>query len=219
MFDYMARAGYSSPMSRDLLTELRERIVSPEFPAGAALSEKALAEEFQVSRTPIREALIRLTAEGLVTSAPGHGFSVKEFSIREFREISEIRWQLASLVGRLAAERRTAAELEALEALYEEIEEGEDLETLHLHDVRFHNVIDGATHNTALIKQKALLLQQFSRIRYSLGPGVADGYFSSLKDDVGAFLEGLRKRDGEACTEVLQKHLRRFVDQVFSTDW
>ncbi len=94
MFDYSPALGYSSSMGNDLLFELRERIVSPEFTGGAALNEKVLAEEFSVSRTPVREALIRLKEEGLVSSSPGRGFYVKDIGIREFRELSEIRWSL-----------------------------------------------------------------------------------------------------------------------------
>ena len=219
MFDYSPALGYSIPMGNDLLFELRERIVSPEFAVNAVLNEKVLAEEYHVSRTPIREALIRLKEEGLVSSAPGRGFFVKDVGIREFRELSEIRWGLSSLVGKLAAERITDAELEDLKLLYEDIEEGEDLDSLRKHDMQFHAVIDGATHNSVLIKQKKLLVYQFARARYSLGPEIANKYFIALKEDVGAVLAAARARDAEACTKALQNHLRRFIDQVLSTDW
>ncbi|MCK5827023.1 GntR family transcriptional regulator, partial [Candidatus Bipolaricaulota bacterium] len=146
MFDYSPALGYSSSMGNDLLSELRERIISPEFEAGAGLNEKVISEEFDVSRTPIREALIRLEAEGLVASAPGRGFFVKDIGIRGFRELSEIRWSLSALAAKLAAERITDAELEDLRLLYEDIEEGEALDSLRKHDMRFHAVIDGATH-------------------------------------------------------------------------
>jgi DNA-binding GntR family transcriptional regulator len=219
MFDYAPALGYSSSMGNDLLFELRERIVSPEFVGGAVLNEKVLAEEFNVSRTPVREALIRLKEEGLVSSAPGRGFYVKDIGIREFRELSEIRWSLSSLVSKLAAERITDEELEDLRLLYEDIEEDEPLESLRSHDMQFHAVVDGATHNSVLIKQKKLLVYQFARARYSLGPAIANSYFVNLKGDVGAFLEGALARDVEACTVALQNHLRRFIDQVFSTEW
>lgn len=219
MFDYSPALGYSSSMGNDLLFELRERIVSPEFVGGAVLNEKALAEEYHVSRTPVREALIRLKEEGLVSSAPGRGFYVKDIGIREFRELSEIRWSLSSLVGKLAAERITDAELESLRLLFEDITEGEDLDSLRDHDVRFHDVVDGATHNSVLIKQKKMLVYQFVRARYSLGTAIANCYFANLKDDVGAFLDGAQARDVEACTVALHSHLRRFIDQVLCTDW
>ena len=219
MFDYSPTLGYSSSMGNDLLSELRERIVSPEFVGGAVLNEKVLAEEYHVSRTPIREALIRLKEEGLVSSSPGRGFYVKDIGIREFRELSEIRWSLSSLVCRLAAERITDEELYALALLYEDIEDGEPIESLRSHDIQFHTVVDGATHNSVLIKQKRLLVYQFARAQYSLGPAIANNYYVNLKEDVGAFLEGAKVRDVEACTVALQRHLRRFINQVFSTNW
>ena len=73
MFDYSPALGYSSSMGNDLLFELRERIVSPEFVGGAVLNEKVLAEECHVSRTPVREALITLQSERLVELIPRRG--------------------------------------------------------------------------------------------------------------------------------------------------
>ncbi len=201
-------------MSSDLLHELRERIVSSEFSPGAALNEKTLAEEYQVSRTPIRDVLIRLEGENLVGNTPGRGFFVKNVTVTEFREILEIRVHLCELIGQLVAERITAPELDALRELHGEISADEELEALRQYDIRFHRLIDEATHNAALARQENQLVNQFARIRLSLAPLDESSEFEPLKEDVRMFVEGAAARDAAMCTQVLRDHVRRFVDHV-----
>jgi DNA-binding GntR family transcriptional regulator len=87
-------------------TALKERIVSGSFPPGSFLSERKLVEQFGMSKTPIRSALERLEAEGLVAVSPRQGIVVREPSIQEIADLFAIRWAieryvLESLAGRL----------------------------------------------------------------------------------------------------------------------
>ena len=205
---------YSPSMGIDLLHELRQRIVSSEFSPGDTLNEKQLAEEYDVSRTPIRDALIRLEGESLVGKTPGRGFFVKTVTVKEFREILEIRLHLCELVGRLVAERITPAELDAFRTLHVEILVGEGLKALLYHDSQFHRLVDGATHNEALIRQQTQLVNQFARVRLSLVAVDEALHFRPLRDDVEKFIAAAERRDAAACTQVLQDHLRRFVATV-----
>lgn len=81
-------------MSAAVANELRRRILDGEFAAGAPLRQDALAEEFSVSRIPIREALLQLEAEGLVKIHPHRGAIVSELSIAEIEELFELRMLL-----------------------------------------------------------------------------------------------------------------------------
>ena len=206
-------------MARDIFLELKERIVQASYPPGGALNEKQLAEEFGVSRTPVREALVRLECENLVASSQGRGFYVKEASIRECREVTEIRLHIAELVGRAIAERTTPAAIEEFRALLADIGDTEDSAMLRKHDVQFHNLVDAATGNHSLVGLQKRMANQFARIRNTLDPALDDLHFSCLNDDLTALIAGLEGNDPAQCATVLREHLMRFVRQLFSPEW
>lgn len=87
------------------LLELRQRIISGKLAGGQRLYEVALAEDLQVSRTPVREAMSRLAEEGLLERGAGGGFMVRSFSLEDVVDAIEIRGVLEGTAARLAAER------------------------------------------------------------------------------------------------------------------
>ena len=95
---------------------LEEAIVSGELAPGTVLRQEQLSERFLVSRTPIREALRRLAALGLVSFVPNRGVRVRTLSRDELREAFLVRGELESLATELAAARMTAADLDELES-------------------------------------------------------------------------------------------------------
>lgn len=97
--------------------EILRRICLLEYPPGARLSETALAEDFGVSRTPLRRVLGRLEAEGLVQSVHGVGTLVTDVDIHELAQVYELRTGLAALVGRLGPVTPSAELMDAFEAL------------------------------------------------------------------------------------------------------
>ncbi len=84
--------------------ELRQRIIHGGLPGGTRLYEVALSEELEISRTPVREAMSRLAEEGLLERAPGGGFQVRSFSLRDVTDAIELRGVLEGTAARLAAE-------------------------------------------------------------------------------------------------------------------
>jgi DNA-binding GntR family transcriptional regulator len=99
----------------DIALALEEAIVSGEVPPGSVLRQEHLSEQFQVSRTPVREALRRLAALGLVTFEPNRGVRVRMLSRDEIREAFMARAELEGLATELATPRMTDADLAALE--------------------------------------------------------------------------------------------------------
>jgi DNA-binding GntR family transcriptional regulator len=99
----------------DIALALEEAIVSGEIPPGSVLRQEHLSEQFQVSRTPVREALRRLAALGLVTFEPNRGVRVRMLSRDEIREAFMARAELEGLATELATPRMTDADLAALE--------------------------------------------------------------------------------------------------------
>ena len=93
---------------------LRERILSGDLPRGAKLRQASLADELGVSRTPLREALRRLSAEGLVEFEPNRGATVSELDFGDMRHAWSARVALEPGAARLAAERRHAPAIAAM---------------------------------------------------------------------------------------------------------
>jgi DNA-binding GntR family transcriptional regulator len=105
----------------EIALRIEEAIVSGELPPGSVLRQEQLSERFAVSRTPVREALRRLAALGLVSFVPNRGVRVRTLSREELREAFLVRAELESLATELAAPKLTPddlAELEAAEARF-----------------------------------------------------------------------------------------------------
>ena len=97
--------------------ELRRRILSGEFPEGFQLKQDSLAEDFGMSRIPIREALVQLESEGFVRILPHRGAQVSELSQAEISELFELRALLEPRLLRLSAPRLTAEDYAALDRI------------------------------------------------------------------------------------------------------
>jgi DNA-binding GntR family transcriptional regulator len=100
--------------------EIRQAIVEGRYGAGQRLVEKNLAEEFEVSRTPVREALRALESEGLVVSLPNKGAVVRSLSAQDVYDIYDLRVRLESLAAERAAQNPRPEHLEVLDRANEE---------------------------------------------------------------------------------------------------
>ncbi|SMF38806.1 DNA-binding transcriptional regulator, GntR family [Tistlia consotensis] len=121
--------------------EIRARIVRGDFPLGAPLSENALAGEMGVSKTPIREALLQLKMEGLVSILPQRGSFVFDMTAQEIAALCELRDTLERAALRLAAGRQGPALVAALAAICGEMElalAADDLARYRALDAAFH---------------------------------------------------------------------------------
>jgi DNA-binding GntR family transcriptional regulator len=153
---------------------IRKKILSGEYPPGYALMTEALSIENEVSRTPVREALHKLKAEGLVSISPRLGASVKKMDVKEFREMCELRLALEGHAAGLAALNHSQADLReiryALDAMRELTarilaakDEAPFINELLREDVRFHIAIMTAASNN-LMKSEILRLNMINRI-------------------------------------------------------
>src|SRR5881296_3792690 len=109
----MAGAGTKAD---DIALALEDDIVSGRIAPGTVLRQEQLSDRFAVSRTPIREALRRLAALGLVSFVPNRGVRVRTITLDELREAFLVRAELESLATEIAAPKFTEADLEELEA-------------------------------------------------------------------------------------------------------
>lgn len=150
-----AIVGASDPRS---LTEkayqlLVQKLTRLELVPGAALVEKALSADLGIGRTPIREALQRLAAEGLVTHHPNRGMFVTEISATTVQQIYEFRMVIDGYAARLAAVRATerdVAELKVLQAKLVQATEQDDIDAYVAHDRQFYDVLARVAQNVYL---------------------------------------------------------------------
>lgn len=117
-----------------IITALQRGLVTGEIPIGTWLRHDALAAEFGVSRTPVREALRVLAAQGVITIVPNRGARVNGFSVRDIRETGEVRGELNGLAAELAASR---------------IDDAQTLRLLHVWDA-FREALDGGAPEETL---------------------------------------------------------------------
>ena len=132
--------------------ELREKIISGQLTGGTRLFEVPLAEELQISRTPLRDAMSRLTEEGLLERLKNGGFVVRTFTMDDVVDAIELRGVLEGTAARLAAERGAAPELlSRMECLVSELDD-----------------CFGDAHNTVDFERYSELNAEFHQILASL---------------------------------------------------
>jgi DNA-binding GntR family transcriptional regulator len=202
---------------------IQARVASGELATGTWLRQSALAREFQVSRTPIREALQTLRARGLVELIPNRGARVRLPSLREIREAYFLRAELEGLAAELAADLISQSQLDRLrdaERLFEESvaafaaertrrpPEPTVQETWLTANDLFHEVVQEASHNELLAATIAGLHQSFPR---NLTWGVLDD-LRLLEDNAAQhrlIREAIEARDGASARRLMVAHIKR----------
>lgn len=133
---------------------LHEAIVMSTLPAGQWLGEVQLARLFDVSRTPVREAILRLESDGLAARVPRRGLVVSKITPKETVDVYVVRSAIDGLAAALAAEMATPAEISNLEWINEQFAraaEANDIAALAEINLRFHEAIAHASQNALLI--------------------------------------------------------------------
>jgi DNA-binding GntR family transcriptional regulator len=188
---------------------LREEILTNRLPAGTELQETALAAELGVSRGPLREAIGRLAAEGLVVVRPRRGAIVRALTKEEFLEAYQVREALEVMAARLAAVRLGADELARLEELTGAMSEHaarDEVDGFFEANAAFHTALVDASGNHRLRELYAQLLGQMNRYRRR-----SLALRGSLRQSVAehqAILEALDSRDPDRAAQLVGDHIR-----------
>lgn len=195
-------------LSRRIADTLRDRIVTEEFAAGQRITERALAEEFKVSRTPLRDALKILAADGLVILLPNRGAVVAKPSPAEIQERLDLLSVLEAFAGERAALVATTEEIAEVRALHHEMQaafERQDRRAYFYLNQRVHLTIVAAARNHALLATyKQLNHQLYSyRFRSSADPTL---WLKALQEH-GLIIEALTARDASALSKLMRAHL------------
>lgn len=183
-----------------------DRIVQGHYRPGERIVEFKLAKELGVSQSPVREGLRELAAVGIVTIHPRRGARVRLPSAKELVDVSLVRAEVDGLAARLAAGRIPEETLDALGALIDQMLDrldAEDFSGVTEADVRFHQLIAGASENHAL--ERAFdQLAPFSRTFITLTLPDVDVRHIVLEHR--PILEALRGREAGAAAEAARAH-------------
>ncbi len=190
---------------------LRGRIVAGELPPGTPLVASQLALSVGASRTPVREALLRLTAEGLAAETPG-GFVVRKLTEEDIMEMYEVRVPLEATAARLAAANLTPLGLAQIRAVHEKLtaaarQKKPDLNWIAAVNLEFHRAICGAARNK-------LLLEFISKIYDSLGRfrSTTFQYPGRLPEAMAeheAMVAAIADRDPSRAEQIAREHMQR----------
>jgi DNA-binding GntR family transcriptional regulator len=203
----------------ELYEELRRRIVTLELAPAADLDEAELSAAYGMSRTPVREILIRLQTDGLVVARHNRGVSVTQLDVGRLQSWFEAGPMVHKAVVRLAAYRRRKGDLEVIRGAMEELEEAmaaEDGPGMVLANERFHDLIGQAARNAYLYASYSRVLADHARIAelcygYEGGARAEDDKQLTRRQHL-ALYEAIASGDAATAEQVIEEHLTRSAD-------
>jgi len=213
--------GMKQSNTQRLRDALENDILNGRRAPGERLDPEALGQEFNVSRTPVREAIHQLVASGLVSVQPKKGTFVAEVGIDRLIEMFEVMAELEGMCGRLAARRLSPEELSELQGALQRCEQAArsgDTDEYYYENEIFHNCIYAASHNAFLAdeaRQLKMRLKPYRRLQLK----VRHRMQSSL-DEHRHIVATIEAGDTQAAEDALRAHVlvqgERFSDLVAS---
>lgn len=195
--------------------ELEELILSGAVPAGGRINADDHARRAGVSHIPVREALRALQADGWIVLRPHQGAFVRERDPRELADLFEARLQLEGDAAALAAQRRTAAQLDALDTVLARQAASSDPARLSRINADFHVLLGSCSQNAVLTEY---LRDLSKRVRFYFVPAASGRRERSLAEH-RAIVEAVRRRDSESARELVRAHVsstRSDVERVLA---
>lgn len=195
-------------LHQEVATRLRQRIIEGELAPGVKLNERELSELLQVSRTPLREAVKMLAAEGLVELLPNRGAVVAQMSEQDVIDTFEVIAGLEGLSGALAAERITDQELAEIRALHFEMlaaHARRDLPAYYRLNARIHAQINAAARNRVLTQTWQTVNARLQSLRFR--SNLDDGKWQQAVREHDRMVELLVAHDAGGLRDLMVSHL------------
>lgn len=202
-------------LHQEVATRLRQRLVEGQIPPGAKLNERELSESLQVSRTPLREAIRTLAAEGLVLLLPNRGAVAVQLSPEDVAHTFEVIAGLEALSGELAAQRITEPELAEIRALHFEMLAAftrRDLSAYYRLNALIHDAINAAARNPVLQRTYRTVNAQLQALRFR--SNFDERKWQRAVQEHEAMIEKLASRDAEGLRALMVQHLQHKRDAV-----
>lgn len=199
----------------ELAVLLRDMIFGGDLRPGSRISEQRLCTRFGVSRTPLREALKVLSAEGLVCLCPNKGATVARVTRKEAEEIIPILGMLEGFAGEISCDQMTNDRVAAMRAMHQKMiayYQQRDEQRYHELNDAFHQVVFEAAGNKALRETYNMLLTRLKSLMFATPK--APPRWAEAIDDHERMMEALESQNGEEFAAIARRHTRHKADVV-----
>lgn len=203
------------PANISIYKELERRIIEMEYQPGDALVEKKLIEEFGVSRTPIREAILKLSEKGLLDLKPRVGTFVTQIDLPSVKYAYEVKKNLEGLAAELAAKRASQDQVDELFEIIERFDKYDivkDYKDCIKDDQRFHRIIREASNNPLLIEMLEELNIKTARFLQYINYVLED--VNWFKASLTEMAEAIKAQDEEGARRATEVHTSEFLEQM-----
>jgi len=202
-------------LHEEVVARVRMMLLEGEITPGARIPERELCEQLKISRTPLREALKVLAAEGLVQLLPNRGSRAARLTEKDVRDLFEVCQGLEALAGELACERIGDAEVDEIAAAHAAMVQhyhAGDLIQYYRCNRAIHEAIVAAAGNPALSGLYESVTARIRRARY-FTPMTPPRWALAVQEHE-AILNALRRRDGVGLSHILRTHMRHKREEV-----
>lgn len=207
-----------SSLSDQVVARLQRRILAGDIPIGTWLRHGAIAEEFGISRTPVREALRILASQGIVTIVPNRGARVDGQSGQDIREIGEVRAELEGLASALAAERIDDDQIRQMTESWETFRDtldqptADQAEAWMVANEKFHSIIVDASGNQHL---STTIRELRRKLPHNLSFGAYAGNSRLIARNLAqhqAIADAIVAQDAERARTEMVAHIRASIE-------
>ena len=195
-------------LTNEIADIVRERILKGEYQIGEKIKESSIAQELNVSRTPIREAFKMLEEEGLLDYLPNRGCYAKGFTKRDVSDIYTVREALEEIAMTWACERITDEEIDKLEEQCELMDfytKKRDVQKILTMNSSFHDIIYNSTGSRFLAQVLRSYKGYLDKTRKSVF--YREEFLDSIQEEHKAIFEAVKSRDEEQAVIAIKKHL------------
>ena len=211
-----ATATAAATLSEKVYRAFKRDIIHSVYQPGEPLSEKELADRYKGSRTPVREAAVRLQNERLLRIVPNRGYFVAQITLQVLNDIYEFRCAVecaaAELAARKGADPETLRKLNELSQVTCSPEDRESCVRFIESDTAFHMIIARLSRNQMLIQAISEARSQMERIMFA---AIDINYYGEAPGhEHRAILKAIEERDGEAARREMYDHIIQSKDKV-----
>ena len=195
---------------------MREEILSCALKPGALVQENDLAQRYGVSKSPVRDAFLRLEQQGLVEVLPRKGYRIKPISVADAAEMYEMRLLLERACITRAIDHAPDATLDALD-IYRESARAADLPTWIAYNRAFHVAIAQAGGNVRLARTATHIIEEFDRLTWMSIARFDTGGLAALVGEHVALIDALQARDKRRALAVARSHVEEARDRLLDS--
>lgn len=196
-------------LSQKIANSLKEEILAGKYGPGVRIRQEDIAEQFSASRSPVREALRILEADGLVNLVAHTGAWIADLSLQECEEMYQLRERIEPLMIRLSIPHLNEETLDQLLALTKSMEKNTDVETFLALDREFHLLTYSGADTLLVGDMVNRLWNTTQHYRRAYSQLLAASSFKSAHMEHSLLLEAIKKGDSDAAERLLYGHIRR----------